>query len=78
MLTHRRVEPHQGMLLQVFDARRLAVALDVLAARVDRPERVADLAPDQRFVVGVARAQRDVGLAFREVEILVAGDELQL
>ena len=55
---------------------RAAVAFDVALARVHRPDRVADLAPDQIAVVGVARAQRHVGVALHQVEVAVAHHEL--
>ena len=64
------------MAIEILDALRLAVLLDVLPARVDGPDRIRDLAPDELVVVGVAGAQRDVRLALGEVEILVAHDEL--
>jgi hypothetical protein len=67
VLRHRLVEPCQRVSPEILHALRLAVPLDILAARVHRPQRVADLAADQHAVVGVAGAQRDVGLAFRKV-----------
>src|SRR5215470_14402155 len=60
---------------QVLDPLRLAVALDITAAGIDRPDRVRDLAADQ-FIIGVAGAERDIRLALRQIEIAVSADEL--
>ena len=60
---------------QILDAPGLAVRLDIATAGINRPERVGDLAADQ-FVVGIAGAEGDVDLSFRQIEIAVAGDDL--
>ena len=73
---HRTVEADGGMLCEVGDALGAAVAVDVGLARVDRPQRVRDLAADEDVVIGVAGAERDIGIAAREVDVLVAHDEL--
>jgi len=52
--------------------------LGITAARVDRPQRIADLAADQRTVIGVAGPERDVGLAAREIEVAIAHHELDM
>src|SRR5437868_8208621 len=62
------------MLRQVLDAVGLAVALDIVTAGIDGPERIRDLAADQ-LVVGIAGAESYVHLPLRQVEIAVAGDE---
>ena len=76
VLGHRLVKADQVVLVERLDALRPAAALDVLAAGVHGPDRIADLAPDQRVVVGVARAQRHVRVALGQVEVLVAHHEL--
>ena len=78
VVRHRVVEADQVVLREFGHAGGLAVARDVFAAGVHRPGRIADLAAHQRFVVGVARAQRDVGFAAREVQVLVAHHEFDL
>ena len=51
------------------------MALDIGAAGIDRPDRVRDLAAEQ-LVISVAGAERHIGLALRQIEVAIAGDEL--
>ena len=63
---------------KVGDRDRRTVALDILVAGVDRPERIRDLTAHQYVVVGIARPQRHIRLALGQVDILVAEHELDL
>lgn len=51
---------------------------DILAAAIDGPDRVGDLASDQVVRIRVAGAQGDIGLASGQVDRLVAQHELDL
>ena len=75
MLAQSFIESDPGMGRQLFDPCRLAMALDIGAAGIDRPNRVGDLAAHQ-FVVGVARTERHIRFALRQIEVAIAGHEL--
>ena len=51
------------------------MTLDIGAARVNGPWRIADLALDQGIILGSAGTDGDVGLAFRQVEDPIADHE---
>ena len=64
------------MPVQVGQAFGPAMVLDICPARIDRPDRVRDLAPDEDRIIRVAGPQRNVRLTLGEVDILVAHHEL--
>jgi hypothetical protein len=45
--------------------------LDVIPARINRPDRIRDFTTD-KFVVGIAGPEGDIGLALGQVEVSVA------
>jgi hypothetical protein len=75
---HDAVEAYQVVVSQFRDAAWPAVLLDVVPARVNRPDGIADLSTDEVFVRRFTRSESDVSLALCNIKISVAGDELHM
>jgi hypothetical protein len=70
------IEGDDGVAVEIARGFGAAVPSDIGAAGVDRPRRVGELAADERAVLAFPGAQRNVGFALRQVEILVGDEEI--
>ena len=75
---HGLIKAHPVVPLKIFHAVGLAAPRNVFRAGIDRPQRVTHLAPDERIVLGVTRAQGNVHFPFCKVEVLVTHHEFHL
>ena len=72
---HLAAEHQQMMLVEVLVGARRAEALEIFRRRIGVEMHRKQLALDQVRLGRLAQADRHVGLAHREVEFLVGGDE---
>src|SRR5262249_31904707 len=79
MLCHATAESHHKVALDILQAFRPTVPFDMGTARIDGPGRVRELARHQHLVVArLPGPDRDICLAFRQIEIPVGHDKLDL
>ena len=75
MRRHRAAEQHDAVLVELFVRARRAEALEIFRRRIGMEMHREQLALDQVGLGRLAQADGDVGLAHREVELLVGGDQ---
>ena len=76
IIRDRAVAADNEMALQVLRIIRPTIPFHIGTAGIDRPGRISDLAADEGFVLGLAEADRDVGLPFGQIKNPVADYQL--